>query len=228
MKVQVRSKFLKNSFIKENQLQVWEVSMKKLIPILLILTITISLFSGCTQQNGVKINYQTFYSGNINFSSEDEELLSQEEIDIIIQLGKDLAFEVEYPLDWQSEYNLDCCGEFSIRFYPENTDWRNSTYIRFERILMYPEPITKEKLKLEFFNTFTDFTEENIQLSNNIFIWQIIGKSPEVGPQRQNFSQAIAYILYNNVEVYHMVSYFSDSNSTNIQIFNHMARSFNK
>ena len=34
--------------------------MKKLIPILLILTITISLFAGCTRQNGVKINYQTF------------------------------------------------------------------------------------------------------------------------------------------------------------------------
>ena len=200
--------------------------MKKLIPILLILTITISLFAGCTRQNGVKINYQTFNSGNISFSAEDEELLPQEEIDFIIQLGKDLGFEVEYPEDWKSEYYILGIGDLSIIFYPENTELDKS--ITIDLLTASHEPITTSQLKTEFRHHYVNYTEEEVQVNNDLFVWKIIGENQFLDQKYQNFDKGTAFILYNNTQVYQMNTFFKDSDSTNLKIFNHMAISFSK
>jgi len=200
--------------------------MKKLIPIIIILLFIINLFSGCTQQNGLKINYQIFNSGNISFSEDALEQLSQEAIDEIKQFGKDLAFEVEYPEDWKSEYYLGGIGDLSIIFYPENTELDKSITINL--IHVYDEPITTSQLKTEFHYKYVDYTEEEIQVNNDLFVWKIIGKNQFLDQKYQNFDQGSAFILYKNTEVYQMDTFFNDSDSTNLKIFNHMAISFSK
>ena len=200
--------------------------MKKLIAIIIILLFIINLFSGCTQQNGLKINYQIFNSGNISFSEDALEQLLQEAIDEIKQFGKDLAFEVEYPEDWKSEYDLGGIGDLPIIFYPENTELDKSITINLLHV--YDEPIPTSQLKTEFPHKYVDYTEEEIQVNNNLFVWKIIGKNQFLGQKYQNFDQGTAFILYKNTEAYQMDTFFNDSDSTNLEIFNHMAISFSK
>ena len=200
--------------------------MKKLISITFILILIITLFSGCTQQNGVKIIYQTFYSNDISFSATALEQLSQNDIEFIIETGKILAFEVEYPADWKSEYNMGGITDFSIIFYPENIELEKSISINL--LTVFPEPIPTPQLRAEFRHNYVDYTEEEVQVNNDLYVWKIIGINQDLAQIYQNFVQGTAFILYNFTETYQMNTFFKDSDSINFQIFNHMTKSFSK
>ena len=43
-----------------------------------------------------------------------------------------------------------------------------------------------------------------------------------------NYKQGQAYISYKDIELYHITSYFTNNASSNIEIFNHIAKSFKK
>ena len=122
---------------------------KKLLPISFLLVIFIML-SGCQESNQEdNIDYQTFYSNNVNLPDALAENLTQEEINDIVQQGKALSFQLEYPSNWKAEYNMRGIGLFSVIFYPENAEDIYLKSIVFDLMSVQPDT-TDEKLKLDF------------------------------------------------------------------------------
>jgi len=202
---------------------------KKLLLIYCLLPIFIIL-SGCqesNQEDNIDINYQTFYSNNVRFPDALAENLTQEGINDIVQFGKGLSFQLEYPSNWKAEYNMRGFVFFSIIFYPENAEDIYLKSIIFD--LMYVQPgTTEEKVKSDFHITYTDFTEKEFYLTEDIYVWKITGKREDTNQNYSNFNQGTAVIMYDNSEVYKMETFFNDSSSINMKIFDYMINSFEK
>jgi hypothetical protein len=195
-------------------------NMKKELLLTSIILLSL-LLSGCTQPFSTT-NYQTFHSNNINIPDIMNETLPQEKIEEFIEYGKALNFTLEYPENWKSEYNIDGGELFSIIFYPKGTETVQSKSIVIDLVHIYTRNITIEELKTDFRNPYGTSSEEDFSINQNIDVWKIIS-----GPQEE--SQGTAYILYKpENEVYRIVIRFDDSDSNNIEIFEHMVKSFNR
>ena len=199
----------------------------------LIILISITIFvilPGCqesNQENGIKIDYQTFYSNNVTLPNALVENYPQEYVYDITGLGKALAFQLEYPSNWKAEYNMLGFGMFSVIFYPEYGELNKS--ITFDLMVLQPNT-TINKFKPKYLTTLTDYTESEFNISDKIDVWKIIGaSSPQFySKEYQNFNQGIAQILYDNSELYLTQTFFNDSDPKNMKIFDHMILSFKK
>ena len=146
----------------------------------LIILISITIFvilPGCqesNQENGIKIDYQTFYSNNVTLPNALVENYPQEYVYDITGLGKALAFQLEYPSNWKAEYNMLGFGMFSVIFYPEYGELNKS--ITFDLMVLQPNT-TINKFKPKYLTTLTDYTESEFNISDKIDVWKIIGAS---------------------------------------------------
>lgn len=205
-------------------------NMEKKLLLSLVILIVFVMLTGClqsNQENGIKIDYQIFNSNNVVLPDYLVENLSYEDFYDITEMGKALAFQVEYPSNWKAEFNIESLGIFSVIFYPKDSNKDNLKSITLE--LMDSQPnITISKLKPNYLISFTDYTESEFNISDEIEVWKIIGTPQDYSQEYQNFKQGIAYMIYDNIEIYFIKTFFNDSDSKNMKIFNHMINSFKK
>lgn len=196
----------------------------------LLITILFIFVAGCQESNDtIKIDYQTFYSNDASILQSLDENLTMEEINEIAQLGEALAFQLEYPIKWESEYNIFGTGLFSVIFFTEKAEYNYSKSITVD--LLYVQPNTTiHEMKLQFHNTYTsESTEKEFDLNEDMYVWKITGKREDIlDEEYNNFNQGTALIRYNKREVYKIETFFKDSESSNMKIFDNMINSFGK
>lgn len=201
--------------------------MEKKVVISLILISIFIMLAGC-QEDNTKIDYQTFYSNDVSILQGLDENLTKENIDDIAHLGEALAFQLQYPLNWETEYNLFSNGLFSVIFFPEKAESNYSKSITVDLIFVQPNT-TIPKMKSLFHNTYIESTETEFNLNEDLYVWKITGKREDTIDEEYNdFNQGTAFIMYNKSEIYKIETFFKDSESSNMKIFNNMINSFDK
>lgn len=201
--------------------------MEKKVVISLILMFI--MLAGCQESNdNTKIDYQTFYSNDVSILQGLDENLTTEDIDEIAHLGEALSFKLKYPLNWESEYNLFGIGLFSVIFFPEKAESNYSKSITVDLIYVQ-QNTTIPKMKSLFHNTYTESTEKEFNLNEDLYVWKITGKREDIiDEEYSDFNQGTALIRYNKSEIYKIETFFKDSESSNMKIFDNMINSFDK
>jgi len=192
--------------------------------------------SGC--QSPEIYDYQIFYSNDLNIEYftllQDSPLnISNSTIDNIIQDGKSLSFRIDYPHNWTVKFYLGGLGLFPLIFFPINTSFLQnftSFYLTFDYLSSSEEYNNLNQLKNDLTKAFADYKKTEYTLDKNTKAWIAIGNINVSGEYKKynNFTQGLALISYKNNELYIIQSYFSNNNPANIEIFNHMIKSFKK